>query len=219
MSKKLKFKKIRLLIAWPYFLIASLLSVTKDQFFREAAPFIGIGIIIRFLSAGYIEKSKELTTAGPYAFLRHPLYLGNFLIGLGFAIISHNLLIFTYFLLGFPLFYYFAIKEEESELLKKFKEDFIEYKNKMPAFFPRLLPYPKRKKKKFDFKLLIRNGELIRIFGLLLLIEAFYFREEFLLEKEPFAPKHFLYSLTFLVFTGIIFINIKIRHNLEKNKL
>ena len=42
-----------------------------------------LGVMLRGWAAGFIRKDRELTTSGPYAHTRNPLYLGSFLIGLG----------------------------------------------------------------------------------------------------------------------------------------
>ncbi|HCJ66451.1 MAG TPA: isoprenylcysteine carboxylmethyltransferase family protein, partial [Elusimicrobia bacterium] len=44
------------------------------------------GLLIRFWAAGYLRKSEELCISGPYAYVRHPLYLGSFLLGFGFCL-------------------------------------------------------------------------------------------------------------------------------------
>ena len=44
------------------------------------------GEAIRLWAAGHLEKGREVTTSGPYAFTRHPLYVGSSIIGIGLAI-------------------------------------------------------------------------------------------------------------------------------------
>lgn len=44
------------------------------------------GELLRLWAAGHIEKGREITRSGPYRFVRHPLYLGSTLIGVGFAV-------------------------------------------------------------------------------------------------------------------------------------
>lgn len=44
------------------------------------------GALLRAWAAGHLRKGVEVTRSGPYRRLRHPLYCGSFLIGLGFAI-------------------------------------------------------------------------------------------------------------------------------------
>ena len=45
-----------------------------------------LGLFIRAMAAGFIHKEKQLTTTGPYAFTRNPLYFGSFFLGLGITI-------------------------------------------------------------------------------------------------------------------------------------
>ena len=47
-----------------------------------------IGLLLRGWAAGYLEKGKRLAQDGPYAFLRHPLYDGSFLIALGLSLLG-----------------------------------------------------------------------------------------------------------------------------------
>src|SRR5262249_26317754 len=48
------------------------------------------GLIIRVLASGHVRKNEQLTTTGPYAYTRNPLYLGSFVIALGFAIAARS---------------------------------------------------------------------------------------------------------------------------------
>src|SRR5258705_13759457 len=52
-----------------------------------------LGLSIRAWAAGHIRKNQELATSGPYAYTRNPLYLGSFLLGLGFTIASGRWLV------------------------------------------------------------------------------------------------------------------------------
>jgi protein-S-isoprenylcysteine O-methyltransferase Ste14 len=44
------------------------------------------GILLRAFASGYVKKNEELTTSGPYAYTRNPLYLGSLIMAVGFAI-------------------------------------------------------------------------------------------------------------------------------------
>ena len=46
------------------------------------------GTVVRFYASGFIVKNEQLATDGPYRFVRHPLYTGNILLVVGFAIAS-----------------------------------------------------------------------------------------------------------------------------------
>jgi protein-S-isoprenylcysteine O-methyltransferase Ste14 len=213
---KLRFKKIRLWIAWPYFIFFSIFAITKDLYFRQALVFFALGLLIRFWASGYLEKSRRLTTSGPYAFIRNPLYLGNFLLGAGFSVLSQNIYLILYFVLGFGFVYYYTIKQEEQNLSEKFTQDFKEYKKCVPAYFPRLTPYPARDKKIFRFSLSVKNGELIRIFGFLILIAALFLRQKLLLEKEVISLMHLVLISFIFVSIIIILINIGVRRKLDR---
>ena len=111
-------------------------------------PFILLGETIRTWASGFIKKDRELAQGGPYAFTRNPLYLGNFLIGVGFSIMANNIALFVLFLTTFSIVYGFTIKNEEKSLLAKFGDSYIAYKSRVPAFFPiRIIPlFPPLKK-------------------------------------------------------------------------
>ena len=44
------------------------------------------GIVLRALASGHVKKNQELTTTGPYAYVRNPLYVGSLIMALGFAV-------------------------------------------------------------------------------------------------------------------------------------
>ena len=49
-----------------------------------------MGLAIRVLASGHVQKNRELTTTGPYAYVRNPLYLGSIIMALGFAIAARD---------------------------------------------------------------------------------------------------------------------------------
>ena len=76
---------------------------------------------------------------GPYAWTRNPLYLGSFLLGLGFAIMSAKLDCRA-LLIVLPSFVIYpnVIRKEEAHLQRLFPDEFREYCAKVPRFFPTL---------------------------------------------------------------------------------
>lgn len=100
-------------------------------------PAAVLGEALRTWSSGHIKKNKELATDGPYAYTRNPLYLGSFLMGLGFVIMADNLYILIAFLVGFSLIYHAVVRGEEAGLERTFGRGFRDYRDRVPRFFPR----------------------------------------------------------------------------------
>jgi protein-S-isoprenylcysteine O-methyltransferase Ste14 len=112
------------------FLVASLGQAIR-------ATCIGFAYIVR----GGVGKSlaaPKLVCEGLYAHSRNPMYLGNFLLLAGIAIIYNNPLVY---LIGLPLYYggiLSIIKAEEEFLRGKFGQEYDDYCASVPRFFPKL---------------------------------------------------------------------------------
>jgi protein-S-isoprenylcysteine O-methyltransferase Ste14 len=93
----------------------------------RGAVFAVAGEALRFWAAGHLEKSKEVTRSGPYAFMRHPLYLGSAIIAIGIAIAGDSraasLLIALYLGTTLPA----AVLSEERHLREKFGPEYDAY--------------------------------------------------------------------------------------------
>ena len=115
------------------------------------------GELLRCWGVGYsgvtTRKSEvvapRLVTAGPYAHVRNPLYLGNFITAVGFGIIASGGLcwfmrtvIFSVLCLTYGVVYAkVIIPLEEAYLERTFGEPFRWYLQKVPRLFPQLTPY------------------------------------------------------------------------------
>jgi protein-S-isoprenylcysteine O-methyltransferase Ste14 len=83
-------------------------------------------------------KAPKLVTTGPYAFVRNPIYVGNFLIGLGLVIIAEGVALLPVYLGLFGYTYRKIVTEEETFLRHKFHADFERYCASVPRWLPRL---------------------------------------------------------------------------------
>ncbi|HEX3852361.1 MAG TPA: methyltransferase, partial [Polyangiaceae bacterium] len=79
-----------------------------------AAVVVGLGLIIRALASGQVKKDRELTTTGPYAYVRNPLYLGSILLGIGFAIASRDIWVGVFLVIYFIVIYVPVIQGEQN---------------------------------------------------------------------------------------------------------
>jgi protein-S-isoprenylcysteine O-methyltransferase Ste14 len=98
------------------------------------------GLVLRGLASGHVQKDKELTTSGPYAYTRNPLYLGSLMLAAGFAIAARNWWIVAIMLLMFAVIYVPVIAGEERYLRRTFP-DYDEYARHVPRMLPRFKPY------------------------------------------------------------------------------
>jgi len=96
-----------------------------------------LGLLVRALASGHVTKNEQLTTGGPYAHTRNPLYLGSLFLALGFAIAARSWIIAVLLLIMFLTIYLPVIRSEESFLRQNFVE-FEEYARHVPRLLPRL---------------------------------------------------------------------------------
>jgi protein-S-isoprenylcysteine O-methyltransferase Ste14 len=121
-----------------------------------------LGIAIRMWASGHVNKNQELATTGPYSYVRHPLYVGNHLIGLGFCLASA----LWWGLLGWLVlglyFYPQTIRHEDAFLERRFPQEWADWSRHTKALIPRLKPYRPGVRGEWSFKQsLHRNGEPI----------------------------------------------------------
>ena len=95
------------------------------------------GLWLRAVAAGHVKKNAELTTSGPYAYTRNPLYLGSIIIAIGFAIAAWNVWIGAVLVGMFLAIYLPVIQSEEAYLRSQFS-GFDEYTRQVPRLLPRL---------------------------------------------------------------------------------
>jgi len=139
-----------------------------------------IGILIRAWASGHIRKNQNLAVSGPYSFTRNPLYLGSFILGLGFTIASGVWWLAFIFMALFLGIYLPVMRVEAKDLKELFGEEYAEYARQVPLFFPYLTAY-KTSVEKFDMKLYMRYREYRAAFGLIfawsvLLVKAIFLK-------------------------------------------
>lgn len=96
-----------------------------------------IGLVIRALASGHVRKNEQLTTTGPYAYTRNPLYLGSLIIAVGFSLSSRSWIIAALAAAMLVIIYIPVIRSEEEFLRSHFPE-FDDYCRNVPRLFPRL---------------------------------------------------------------------------------
>lgn len=83
------------------------------------------------------RKVERLVTYGIFAWVRNPLYVGNFFAWMGFVVASHVLWFVPVAMALFALEYYFIVRFEEGVLESHFGREYLEYRNRTPRWIPR----------------------------------------------------------------------------------
>ena len=147
MRLPLRRKYLRARLA-PLYLLALALFLLADPSpasLALGALLVSGGLALRAWGAGHLVKTDRLTTTGPYAYLRHPLYSGTLLVGTGLAAaagpVGWALLLGA--LLPFFFFYYAPYKEriESARLERRYGEAYAAYRMAVPALWPARRPW------------------------------------------------------------------------------
>ena len=125
------------LLAVPFLVLA---RPTPEALVLGAALAAG-GLALRGWAAGTIRKDEALTTAGPYAFVRHPLYAGSLLIGIGLGTAGGHWVWPVLVVAFFAAVYSRTVTDEAVRLTALFGHAYVEYAAHVPGLIPRLTPY------------------------------------------------------------------------------
>lgn len=115
----------------------------------SASSFQLVGALLLFLSLALLTwciylveryvysktpSERRLFQIGPYRYVRHPLYFGAFLLGIGLLVVAQNYMMFLTIVLLAGLRY---VPKEEEELVEIYGDAYREYRNRTGAFVPR----------------------------------------------------------------------------------
>lgn len=100
-----------------------------------------VGLALRAWASGHLRKNDALATTGPYAYTRNPLYLGSFLIGVGFTIAAGRWELAALFAVLFLGIYVPVMRVESVTLEQIFGHKYRRYAQAVPLFLPRSTRY------------------------------------------------------------------------------
>jgi protein-S-isoprenylcysteine O-methyltransferase Ste14 len=172
-------------ILWYAFLLRDGDRVSINPWWQDLI-FLCVGLAglgIRAFTVGFTPKgtsgrntkegqvAEQLNTSGIYSTVRHPLYLGNFLMYLAPVLILLDLWFTLFFCAMFCIYYERIMYAEEQFLRKKFGRAYIDWSNRTPAFIPKLSLY-KKTELSFSVKNIIKR-EHYGFFNLIFIMTAF----------------------------------------------
>lgn len=148
-----------------HFLVAVVFLVfcqPRAPLLPAGAIVVAIGVAVRSWAAGHLRRDAVLTVSGPYAHLRHPLYLGTLIILIGFAVAGSSLWLAAVLAAYFLLLFLPTIRQEERDRYAGGR--YAAYAAQVPALWPRLRPARLEAETgaapaSFDFALYLRNRE------------------------------------------------------------
>jgi protein-S-isoprenylcysteine O-methyltransferase Ste14 len=147
---------------WPFH------SQTFHEVWEFACLTISVlGLVIRVLAIGYApprtsgrqtdkQVADELNTTGMYSIVRHPLYLGNFLIGFGISLVLLVWWLPVIYTLAFWLYYERIMVAEEAFLAERFARKFYNWSDATPAFWPAIAQW-RRPERQFSLRTVLRR--------------------------------------------------------------
>ncbi len=122
----------------------------QDQWEALCLAVSALGLVVRALVIGHVPRgtsgrntaegqvAEVLNVTGMYDLVRHPLYLGNFLMWLGVAMLPRSGWLLVVVTLSFWLYYERIMFAEEEFLRRKFGAVYEKWAARTPAFLPRL---------------------------------------------------------------------------------
>lgn len=125
-----------------------------------------VGQAVRLWAAGHLEKSREVTSSGPYRFTRHPLYVGSSIMGLGVALGARSVVVALLVLIYMATTITAAIRSEEAFLRERFGDAYDAYAESRGA------PVARR----FSWARAWRNKEYRSVTGLVLFLAVLALR-------------------------------------------
>lgn len=82
-----------------------------------------------------LKKNHKLITTGIYSYVRHPIYTGISVMGLGSILTLQALMTIVFFIIMFA-FFIFKLTKEEALLTKHFPKEYAAYRKKTKALIP-----------------------------------------------------------------------------------
>jgi len=156
-------ERFRQFVGVAFAVVVTVLGQPRMDGFLVGTALAVLGMIVRMWASGHVKKDKQLATTGPYAYVRHPLYVGNQLLGVGFCAASWLWWSLPVWIVISLLFYPPAIRQEDAKLSRLFGQAWTDWRARTRALIPRLTPY-KRGGGEWSFKQsLVQNGEPVYV--------------------------------------------------------
>jgi len=168
-------ERFRQFVGVAFAVVVTMLGRPRVDWLWFGAILCVIGMLVRLWASGHVKKDKQLATTGPYAFVRHPLYVGNQLLGVGFCAASALWWSLPAWIVISLLFYPPAIRQEDAKLARLFGAAWTRWRARTRALIPRLTPYEPGARGEWSFReSLVQNGEPVYVVVFCLMLFYLY---------------------------------------------
>lgn len=148
--------RFRVALGWVFAPLVLILANPSAESILVGAIVALAGEGIRIWAAGHLNKSREVTSSGPYQFFAHPLYVGSSVMGAGLALASANAIAAALIAFYLAVTLRAAIRNEEAFLRRAFGDQYELYKRQRVV----------DRERPFSARLAIANREYRALAGL-----------------------------------------------------
>lgn len=203
MSLLRKLRKPRFVLGYLVAVVGFLVAHTTRGTLRAGLLLALLGESIRLWANGYVGHRKvnitdgqdgprkigHLITAGPYAFVRHPLYAGTFLIGAGLCLIVGRWWLALAAWAAFSIIYGRKMGEEEATLRHEWGEAYARYHTRVPQWRPTWRRYPQRDGR-WSWRGILASKEPRTLIWVIAIVILFDLRLLLIQRHQAFFQKH-----------------------------
>lgn len=195
------------------------LTPVQVKIFNYSSYFLAIlGFVVRSYTIGTTPRgtsgrnteeqvAEQLNHSGIYSIVRHPLYLGNYLMWIGIVLFTKNIEFTIIVSLMYWLYYERIMFAEERFLERKFGNSYLDWAKGVPAFIPKFSLF-KKSSISFSMKSVLRR----EYSGVLATVVGFVFVDLLITYKQWHTislAKNLLYLLIVTVVITVILRSLK----------
>jgi protein-S-isoprenylcysteine O-methyltransferase Ste14 len=120
--------RFRVALGWVFAPLVFILANPTRESLVIGAVIALAGEGLRIWAAGHLNKSREVTSSGPYVYFAHPLYVGSSIMGAGLAVASANPIAAALIVIYLAVTLGAAIRNEEAFLRRTFGDQYELYR-------------------------------------------------------------------------------------------
>ena len=135
------------------------------------------GEFVQIWASAHLHKNVRIATSGPYAWVRNPMYVGRFLVGMGFVVLTWRWFLIAPYVVGFWAYAHARVLGEEARLQERFGDEYAKYRRTVRRWLP-LPPRRPLSKARWSWAAVRRNHQLRVSAGVIAALAALKVRLE-----------------------------------------